>query len=94
MSEEHCGVCQHHSGLESKTKSTTWLLGILITIMVTLGSSQIMLLMGVKAELSGFQYRFAGLDQNGLDAREKLREIERRLQRLEAVDLNRRDARP
>lgn len=80
MAREHDHeVCPQHSGVEGKNKLLIWMLAVLITV----GISQAALLLSLKTEVAGFAYRFSAADKGNEEIKEELRDINRRLTRLE-----------
>ena len=78
-------ICTRHSGLESKNNLLLWLLGILIVI----GATQTTLIMSMKAEISGFSYRFTAADQGRNDIKSEMIDIKSRVSKLEQERFNR-----
>jgi len=78
----------------SRNTLLLWLLGLLITVMITSGGVQVSLLMGVKEQIAGYNYRFIMAETNRADMKKDVAEMKsalaetnRRITRLERFEL-------
>lgn len=92
MSEQDCGTCNEHSGMESRQKLTTWLLGILIAMLLGVGGAQINMMLALRSDVSVVQTKLEELDHRYASS-DQLQRVERELAELRYLVRDRLQAR-
>ncbi|MGE5490082.1 MAG: hypothetical protein ACM31P_02220 [Actinomycetota bacterium] len=77
-------ACTAHSGMESRSKTILWLLGIIIPLIIVIGGGQFAILLDMKQQIGGFTYRFTAADESDKALREKMSILEQRMLHIES----------
>lgn len=84
MTEEGCGVCQEHSGIESRNTVIVWMLGILITLIVVLGGYLAAAISDIRTQISTVPLQYQQQAERNRELKDELKEIKTRLSTLES----------
>jgi hypothetical protein len=83
MPDEGCGTCAEHSGIKSRNSLIVWLLGILISLIVVLGTALYNSLSEIKTTVGTVAYRFKVGEDFDAKMETRINQLESRMRELE-----------